>query len=49
MGILLASMILVAIGAALETRSTRENVDPLPAEAGKFCEWVGVVLLEFFW
>jgi hypothetical protein len=47
MGILLASMILVAIGAALENRSTPDKVDPLPAGAGKFCKWVAVILLQF--
>jgi hypothetical protein len=45
----LVSITLLFIGAGLESRSTRDNVDPLPVEAAKICKWVGEVFLSLCW
>jgi hypothetical protein len=48
MGILLASTILLAIGAAIEIQRDPDNVDSLRMSAGKLCEWAGAILSELY-
>jgi hypothetical protein len=45
----LVSIALLFVGAGLESHSTRDNVDPLPAGAAKTCKWIGEVFLFLCW